>query len=177
MHKLFMQIGQLYFRFFLDYARWRDKTLLSHILWIVAIMTIHLVKLCVGIDSYEHLAEHRRLHSASPDSPTHHVTRMWPKREAELLDGGSLYWVIKGTISARQKIISLEERIGADGIRRCSIVMDPNLVRTKPAQRRAFQGWRYLKPEDAPPDLTLSTSREDSLPPHLASALSEIGIL
>lgn len=140
-------------------------------------MTIHLVKLCVGIDSFEHLQSFRTKRQTSPETPTKHVTRMWPKRETELLDGGSLYWVIKGVILARQEIVSFDEEIGSDGIRRCAIVMSPTLVRTQPAPRRAFQGWRYLKPEDAPNDLILNTQNDDELPVHLATALGEIGVL
>lgn len=140
-------------------------------------MTIHIVKLCVGIESFEHLQDHRAAQSLPPETPTQHVTRMWPKREAELIDGGSLYWVIKGVIQARQRILSLQERIGADGIRRCAITMDPTLIRTQPVVRRAFQGWRYLKPEDAPADLLRTTNRDDALPVHLAAALGEIGVL
>lgn len=140
-------------------------------------MTIHLVKLCVGIESFEHLQSFRTARATSPESPSQHVTRMWPKREAELLEGGSLYWVIKGVIQARQRLHSFEERIGEDGIRRCAILMDPTLIRTQPAPRRAFQGWRYLKPEDAPADLFRSAQREDELPIHLATALGEIGVL
>ncbi|MCV6823660.1 MULTISPECIES: DUF1489 family protein [Halocynthiibacter] len=140
-------------------------------------MTIHLVKLCVGIDSLEHLESYRAAHYPTPETPTRHVTRMWPKREAELLDGGSLFWVIKGVMLARQKVLQLDEVIGDDGIRRCAIIMDPELIRIQPTPRRAFQGWRYLKPEDAPPDLTRSNKEESPLPPELAAALGEIGIL
>ncbi|WP_380053679.1 DUF1489 family protein [Falsihalocynthiibacter sp. SS001] len=140
-------------------------------------MTIHMVKLCVGIDSFEHLQSHREAQAISPELPTEHVTRMWPKREAELLDGGSLFWVIKGVIQARQQLLSFEERIGADGIRRCAILLNPTLVRTQPATRRAFQGWRYLQPQDAPADLHRQKSTEEPLPAHLAAALGEIGVL
>lgn len=140
-------------------------------------MTIHIVKLCVGIESFDHLQSFRAARATSPESPSQHVTRMWPKREPELLDGGSLYWVIKGVIQVRQEILRFEERIGEDGIRRCAILMNPKLIRTQPAPRRAFQGWRYLKPEDAPADLFGTKRSEDELPVHLATALGEIGVL
>ena len=100
---------------------------------------------------------------------------MWPKREAELLNGGSLYWVFRGVIGARQRILRLDEVIGQDGIRRCGIVMDEALIRTQPAPRRPFQGWRYLAPEDAPADLARGSVAAD-LPPELSAALSEIGV-
>jgi hypothetical protein len=102
---------------------------------------------------------------------------MWPKREKEILNGGSIYWVIKGVIQARQKILRLDEVTGHDGIRRCAIVLEKNLMRTAPAQRRPFQGWRYLKPEDSPPDMTDTRQNDDALPPELSAALAEIGIV
>ena len=101
---------------------------------------------------------------------------MWPRREKELLNGGSLYWVFKGVILARQRVLRLDEQRGSDGILRCAIVFDPELVRTEAAQRRPFQGWRYLKPEDAPADLTATREFDDTLPPTLAMALAEIGV-
>ncbi len=139
---------------------------------------LHILKLCVGIDSVDHLRQSRAAHSA-PDAhtPTRHVTRMWPKREAEILAGGSLYWVIKGVVQARQTILRFDEIIGADGIRRCGIIMDPEIIETAPAVRRAFQGWRYLKDEDAPLDLPKSRASDDSLPTDLATALADIGLL
>jgi hypothetical protein len=136
---------------------------------------LHLIKLCVGIDSVEHLIDWRARNR--PEGNSRHVTRMWPKRAGELLDGGSLYWVIRGVVQARQRILALEEVIGQDGIRRCAIVMNPELVRTAPAPRRAFQGWRYLEAKDAPPDLAKSRAADDNLPPELSAALAEIGIL
>lgn len=136
---------------------------------------IHLVKLCVGIDTVEQLAEYRVRHYA-PGEPNRHVTRMFPRRADEILNGGSLFWVIKGTIQVRQKILALEELVGDDGVRRCAISMDPELIRTEPAQRRPFQGWRYLEPENAPADLPRSRARESELPMKLQLALAEIGL-
>ncbi len=139
--------------------------------------TLHLVKLCVGIDSVEHLADYRaRMKTKGASQPPRHITRMWPKREAELLKGGSLYWVIRGLIRARQRILRLEEVTGDDGIRRCAIVMDPEIIRTTPVPRRAFQGWRYLPAADAPPDLPPGREAEAPLPPELADALADIGL-
>ncbi len=101
---------------------------------------------------------------------------MWPKREAEVLDGGSLYWVIKGLVLARQRILGLEERRGADGILRCALVLDRQLIRTETQPKRAFQGWRYLDPKDAPRDLKASRMAAEPLPQRLVSALAEIGL-
>jgi hypothetical protein len=139
--------------------------------------TVNLLKLCVGTETVEDLASwqiSRRSHW--PDQKPRHITRMWPKREAELLNGGSLYWVVKGVILARQRITALEEQRGEDGILRCALVLDPEIFRTEPAPRRAFQGWRYLKPEDAPRDLPKTRHTEEALPPELARALADIGL-
>ena len=117
-------------------------------------MTLHLIKLSVGTTSVEDLEDwHKDPRAQGPDGLPRHVTRMWPKREAELLDGGSIYWVIQGVVQCRQRILRLDEVTGSDGIRRCAIVLEPGLVRTTTAQKRPFQGWRYLPGTDAPPDL------------------------
>lgn len=139
---------------------------------------INLIKLCVGADSIDDLADWQAARmAADPENQPMHVTRMWPKRADELLSGGSLYWVIKGAVQVRQRVIRLEEVIGGDGIRRCGIVLDPELVRTTSALRRPFQGWRYLKPEDTPADLPRGRVAEEPLPPELSAALAEIGVL
>lgn len=143
---------------------------------------INLIKLCVGAGKVEDLAlwQAARMQEAVKAglAPVpRHVTRMWPKREAELLNGGSLYWVFKGFVLARQRVLELQEQIGADGIRRCAIVMDPEIVKTSPAPRRPFQGWRYLRAEDSPPDLPRSREAEEPIPEGLQRALADIGLL
>ncbi|PWR01480.1 DUF1489 domain-containing protein [Meridianimarinicoccus roseus] len=139
---------------------------------------INLVKLCVGAEKLEDLLawQAQRVAQNGQGAPRH-VTRMWPKRAAELLAGGSLYWVFKGVILARQRIVRLDEVTGEDGIARCGIVLDPVAVRTAPSPRKPFQGWRYLRPEDAPPDLRAGRAADDALPPSLDAALAEIGVL
>jgi hypothetical protein len=140
--------------------------------------TVHLVKLCVGIDSVEHLEAYRGAQNLPGGAASsRHVTRMWPKRAACLLNGGSLYWVIKGQVLCRQRILRLDEVTGNDGIKRCGIVMDPEIIRTQSALKRPFQGWRYLRPEDAPPDLPQARTSEDALPDDLNRALAEIGVM
>ncbi|MCK0143086.1 DUF1489 domain-containing protein [Aliiroseovarius sp. F20344] len=143
-------------------------------------MTTHvnLVKLCVGAEKVEDLTAWQNMRMGQTGLPNpRHVTRMWPKRESELLAGGSLYWVFKGLILARQRILRLEEVIGDDGIRRCGLVLDHTVIRTESQPRRAFQGWRYLSADDAPRDLIgADTSDKDPLPAELASALADIGI-
>ena len=139
---------------------------------------LHLIKLSVGTTSVDSLTDWQSDPRAQgPDGLPRHVTRMWPKREAELLQGGSIYWVIQGLIQCRQPIERLDEVIGTDGIRRCAIVLRPDLVRTATAPKRPFQGWRYLQPADAPPDLAANRQSEDALPSDLSAALAEIGVL
>lgn len=137
--------------------------------------TLNLMKLCVGADGPEDLLHWQQQRYG--DGPAMHVTRMWPKREAELLDGGSLYWVFKGVMMARQRLLSLEERIGDDGIRRCALILDRDLVRVSAVPRRPFQGWRYLASGDAPIDLPKGREFDDPLPPAVASALADMGLL
>lgn len=140
--------------------------------------TVHLVKLSVGTDDVANLAHWQAMRQTqTADGLPRHVTRMWPKREAEVLNGGSIYWVIKGQILCRQRILRLDEVEGSDGIRRCAIVLDPELIRTVPTQKRPFQGWRYLKPEDAPIDLGTARADDDALPADLSAQLAEIGVL
>ena len=135
---------------------------------------LHLIKLCVGCDSVDDLVTWQRAHFG--EGPAEHVTRMWPKREAELLAGGSLYWVIKGVVLVRQPLVGLEERRGSDGIRRCALTLSPEITRTEAQPRRAFQGWRYLAPADAPRDLPTHADRADPLPRDILTAMAEIGL-
>ena len=138
----------------------------------------HLIKLSAGSESVDTLAGWQASSAAKgADGLPRHVTRMWPKREAEIIDGGSIYCVFKGLIQGRQRVLRLDEVTGSDGIRRCAIVLDPDLIRVNPAPRRPFQGWRYLAPADAPPDMTQTRQNEDTLPPELAGALADIGVL
>ncbi|NOD32662.1 DUF1489 family protein [Ruegeria atlantica] len=139
---------------------------------------VNLIKLSVGSESVDTtMAWQDSYRQRFADGLPRHVTRMWPKREAEILNGGSIYWVIKGVIQCRQRILRLDEVIGDDGIRRCAIVLDPKLHRTQNALKRPFQGWRYLKPEDTPADLPKNREQDDALPDDLNRALAEIGVL
>lgn len=140
---------------------------------------IHLQKLSVGSESIDTLAawqDHvvsRRL--AKGETPHHvHVTRMFPKQKDALLNGGSIYWVIKGLIQCRNRIIALEEVRKQDGTKACAIIMDPDLVPVVPTPKRPFQGWRYLKADAAPADLTEVSGGAD-LPADLRSKLVDIG--
>jgi hypothetical protein len=143
-------------------------------------MTIHLIKLCVGVDDVAHLEQLqaqrlRQARDAGQPAKLRHVTRHTPRRAEELLDGGSIYWVIKGFVRVRQRIIGIEPVEDADGPR-CALVRDPELVPTEAQARRPFQGWRYLRPEDAPPDATARDGARD-MPPGMAAELRELGLL
>lgn len=139
---------------------------------------VHLVKLCVGAEAVEDLLDWQKNPRAKgPDGLPRHVTRMWPKRADEVLNGGSLYWVFKGLVLCRQRILRFDEVMGGDGITRCGIVLDPEVTRVAATPKRPFQGWRYLKPEDAPRDLPQGRESEEALPPELQSALADIGVL
>ena len=141
-------------------------------------MTIHLQKLSVGsesiqtlIDWQSHVVARRRDQGLSAHHV--HVTRMFPKRREELLDGGSIYWVIKGNIICRNRIVALEETVKYER-RACAILMDPELIPVLPVPRRAFQGWRYLQDNDIPADLTGAESGAD-LPEAFRAKLIELG--
>ncbi len=140
--------------------------------------TIHLIKLCVGAERVEDLTDWQgNPRAQGPDGLPRHVTRMWPKRADEVLTGGSLYWVFKGVVLCRQRVLRLDEVDRGDGILRCGIVLDAEAVPVAATPRRPFQGWRYLRPEDAPRDLPKGRAQEEALPPSLQTALAEIGVL
>lgn len=145
-------------------------------------MALHLIKLCVGADSVDDLREwvaQRSLSAIAAGLEPHstHTTRMVPKRVEELLDGGSLYWVIKGQVSARQKLLDITTFTGGDGIQRCDLVLGPEVIETAPQPKRPFQGWRYLKTEEAPRDLTGLGDDVTALPEDLRRELAELGLL
>ena len=142
-------------------------------------MTIHLQKLSVGSESIMTLQDWQKKVVARRRkaglSPYHeHVTRMFPKQAEALLDGGSIYWVIKGLIQCRNEIAVLAETKTKDGRKACSILMVPKLIPVVPTPKRPFQGWRYLKIEDAPADLNEIGGAND-LPPELRAKLANLG--
>jgi hypothetical protein len=145
-------------------------------------MALHLIKLCVGCDSIEDLDEwiDERLRAArkAGRKPEHaHVTRMIPKRAAELLDGGSLYWVIRGNVQVRQRLLDVRPFRDGEGIQRCKLVLESRTVPTDWQPRRAFQGWRYLLAKEAPRDLGDARSGLRQLPPELRRDLADLGLL
>lgn len=139
---------------------------------------LHLIKLSVGSKSIEDLATWQKNPAArGADGQPRHVTRMFPKERDKLTKGGSIYWVINGLIQCRQPILSLDEVIGHDGIRRCAIVLDTPLVPVHPTPKRPFQGWRYLQPDQAPADFKGARKVGKPLPKKLMLALDEIGVI
>ncbi len=143
-------------------------------------MTVHLIKLCVGLDTLSDLAawQAQRLESLRRDQQKPeliHVTRHRPKRAREILDGGSLYWVIGGWIAARQKLLELRP-LERDGSPQCGLVLAPELIAVDPRPRRPFQGWRYFDPKDAPPDLA-PWSGAEGMPDEMRRELASLGLL
>jgi len=130
-----------------------------------------MVKLCVGADEIEDLRIWQRHLMKTAKQPYHH-TRMVPKRAEELLDDGSLYWVIRGLIQVRQKITAVKSFTDRAGRRACEIGLDPEIVMVEPVPKRPFQGWRYLKVENAPPDIK-GHGRADDLPPSIRAQLKQ----
>ena len=145
-------------------------------------MSLHLIKLCVGADSIEDLRDwvaERALNAIAAGLEPHsvHTTRMVPKRMDELLENGSLYWVIKGQVMARQKLLKIDTVSGGDGIQRCQLFLGPEVIETAPQPKRPFQGWRYLKHEEAPRDLGNLGEDLTALPEELRRELAELGLL
>jgi hypothetical protein len=135
-------------------------------------LSLHLIKLCVGCDTVEELLAWRQT-TRVPGQPWRLRTRQTPKRAAELVDGGSLYRVYKGFILSRQRILAVNT-VGEGQARRCEVTLDEPVVLTQPTPRRAFQGWRYLDPADAPSDLPF-LGEKAAVPQELARRLREIG--
>jgi hypothetical protein len=145
-------------------------------------MTLHLVKLAVGADSLDDLRQWmaaRMAEARRRGAPFRHahVTRMTPKRAEEILSGGSLYWVIKGQISARQPIVGIEPFMDRDGIGRCRLWLDGAVVAVAPRPMRAFQGWRYYEAKSAPPDIDEAQPGFADMPDALRRELAGLGLL
>ncbi len=145
-------------------------------------MTLHLLKLCVGAESIadmeEWIAEKLAVKKARGEKVEQpHRTRMVPKRVAELLDGGSMYWIIKGQVAARQTILDVRPFTDDDGISRCHIVLEPEMIPVMPRPHRPFQGWRYLADADAPADLDKGNAIVAEMPEQLRRELREMGLL
>ena len=145
-------------------------------------MTVHLIKLCVGVETARELAEWqterlKRLTQAGKTPELCHRTLQTPRRRAGLLDGGSLYWVIKGFVLVRQRVLDLRADAKEDGTSCCGIVLDAELVPTRPQPRRAFQGWRYLEVAGAPPDAKGFGDGVDEMPRAMRKELRELRLI
>lgn len=145
-------------------------------------MALHLLKLCVGPQSLAELeariAERLAARRANGETVEQiHTTRMMPRRMAELLDGGSLYWVIKGQMAGRQTLLGIRPVTGADGIARCQLVLEPIVIPVMPRPLRPFQGWRYLQAHEAPADITPASGEIADMPEDLRRELRELGLL
>ena len=145
-------------------------------------MPLHLLKLCVGCDSVKDLddwiKQRLKQKKKAGEKPEHiHTTRMVPKRADELVDGGSLYWVIKGEILCRERLLAIRPFTDKDGIGRCRLVMDGKLHLVQPRPFRAFQGWRYLAAKDAPNDLDRAARGARHMPEQMRRELRELGLL
>lgn len=145
-------------------------------------MVLHLIKLCVGADSIQDLRDwvaQRSLTAMAAGLEPHsiHTTRMVPKRVDDLLRDGSLYWVIKGQVAARQRLLDIRTFTGGDGIQRCELVLGPEVIETAPQPKRPFQGWRYLTAEEAPRDLGGLGEDVAQMPEDLRRELAELGLL
>ena len=143
---------------------------------------INLIKLCVGINSVSELEIRQKKISFSDETLnssdfTYHVTRMFPQKEKELLSGGSLYWVIKGQVLARQKIKNLKKIKDENKKNKCLIILERKIILTKNLPRKPFQGWRYLKPNDAPEDIAIFDKSQKEIPHKLQIELYKLGIL
>jgi hypothetical protein len=144
-------------------------------------MALHLIKLCVGAESIEDLEQgiEERIAERKKRGERQlslHVTRMIPKRGADLLDGGSLYWVIRGQVAARQQLREIEPFTDGEGVGRCRLWMAPAVIPVLPRPYRPFQGWRYLDPKDAPGDLHARGGIAE-MPEALRRELSGLGLL
>lgn len=145
-------------------------------------MPLHLLKLCVGCDSIrdleewieENQAHHRRL--GRPYEQTH-TTRMVPRRLDALGEDGSLFWVIKGLIACRQRLVCVRPFTDGDGIGRCHLVLEPTVVPVEPRPCRPFQGWRYFEANGAPKDLADAGDTVAAMPEAMRRELAELGLL
>ncbi|GGC57451.1 DUF1489 family protein [Chelatococcus reniformis] len=144
-------------------------------------MALNLVKLCVGCDSIGELEQWiaERAALARRTGRVYeqlHTTRMVPKRVGEL-DGGSLFWVIRGQVACRQRLVAVRPFTDGDGIGRCHLVLDQGVVPVEPRPSRPFQGWRYLAGADAPPDLAARGAGLEAMPEDMRRDLAALGLL
>ena len=143
--------------------------------------SLHILKLCVGCSSIAELVDwisdaSARDRHTDRSGGILHTTRIVPKRVDEILGGGSLFWVIKGQIACRQRILDIQPFTDVDGIGRCHLVLKPLVITVEPRPFRAFQGWRYLEQKNAPPDIAHESGIVE-MPEALRRELAGLGLL
>lgn len=141
-------------------------------------MPLNLIKLAVGIEDLEHL-ERRQTQTRNAEGNYRHRTRMMPQRDKDVLDGGAMYWVIRGLILLRQPIVSLAQDTDDNGKSLCVIELEPRQILVQPRAQRPFQGWRYLKAEDAPADIAAGGNLyvDPDMPKAMRMELARLGLL
>jgi hypothetical protein len=141
-------------------------------------MTVHLLRMAVGVDDIAHLRRVQKARrAASADGALYTYTRNTPRRADELIDGGSIYWIVKGFIRVRQRVVGVERHTDDEGRGYCMISIEPKLVPTVLQARRPQQGWRYLDPAEAPDDRPSGPAAADDMPPEMAAELRDLGLL
>ncbi|MEO0542572.1 MAG: DUF1489 family protein [Pseudomonadota bacterium] len=143
---------------------------------------MHLIKLCVGADSVDDLRawiDYRIAQRRANNLPGEqfHTTRMYPKQAEDIIGKGSLYWVIKGRVQCRQPVVDIRPFVDDEGIKRCNIVLEPVTILTRQVPKRPFQGWRYLKPHEAPADISINAGDGTEMPADMRAELTELGLL
>ncbi|MAF49737.1 MAG: DUF1489 domain-containing protein [Rhodospirillales bacterium] len=144
-------------------------------------MTVHLLRMAVRVESIGQLrsiqAERLKQSAKGRKKRLFTHTRNVPRRSEELLDGGSIYWVVRRYIRVRQKIIGVEQGTNSEGRKYCAIELDPELVMVEPRRQKAFQGWRYFRTRDVPKDLEQTVAETEELPAELADELRDLGLI
>ncbi len=140
-------------------------------------MSLHLIKVCVGIESIAHLAEVQKGRRKGGRDAVVHYTRHMPKRAEELLDGGSMYWIVKGLIAVRQRLVGFATEHFEEEGAYCAIRLDRKLVPVEPRPRRPHQGWRYFPGDEAPGDLVAGKGDAGKMPATMLSELKQLGLI
>jgi len=140
---------------------------------------LHLIKLAVGCPTAEDLAGRQKARALA-DPPLRHQTRSVPRRAGEIVGRGSIYWVISGFVQVRQRIVAIEPDLWDDGTACCALHLDPVLTPVEPRPVKPFQGWRYLDPAAAPPDLARAAAVDRgtlAMPARMRRELAALGLL
>ena len=142
-------------------------------------MSLHILKLSFGVEDVDHLAQIQK-ERLKREGVLAHITRNTPRKAEEILEGGSIYWVIKRFIRVRQRLVGIERGVNSEGKPSCALVLDPTLVATELKEFRAFQGWRYFKEEEVPADLVKHAGAPEiqkRLPDDMAAELKSLGLI